>query len=288
MKISALLCVLICIVRFSNAFEQVSADPNIVGCGIEYHSTLQVKAGEVLDISCLTIGGFIESRNEARFNQGLLPNHNWRGYFLVTSALPLIRQMQLSLNVVTALEHESAHATMGIVEPTNKPYEMIYDHTYRKHTLNGVKVGPKFRMFDERNSLLTSASFDVYALSKNTPELPGLKTAASAGFSCGGVYRYCFAGYTSAFLSVYERYIARSATTISAVQEGALYKNTVAYPVISSVSTFTLCAGVATPLFRSRHLLEIYARWLRGNIYGYVDSRDTRDVFAIGTVLTSR
>jgi len=274
------------------AIEQVTADPNIIGCTVEHHTTIQAKAGDCAEIGIVTFGGFIEARNETRFNQGGLPNHNWRGYLTLGTDYELLHQMQLELNVGARLEHESAHATMGIVEPTDNPYELIYDHTYRKCVLNGVRVGPKLVMFDELHRLFVSATFDVYAFSKNTPELPGLETAGSAGFTLGGVYRYSIFKHTSAFIAVHERFIAQSSRKIMSsiyyTVDGHLQTKNEKYPVINQVATFSTCAGISMPLFRSRHLFELYAKWLHGSIYGYVDSRDVRSVVSIGALITSR
>ena len=59
---------------------QTLAGPNSIGSAVEYCGMLHMKAGELISVGIVDLGGFIEVRNEPRFNQGIFPNHNWRGF----------------------------------------------------------------------------------------------------------------------------------------------------------------------------------------------------------------
>jgi hypothetical protein len=274
------------------ASRQVPADPNLIALGGEYCGTLQLKAGDRLTFGWFDIGGFIEVRNEPQFNRGLFPNHNWRGFLSGTFAYPIIRQMQSSFSLFTGLEHESSHATMGIVEETDDPYAMIYDHAYRKSVMNGLPIGVELSMFDEVQQLVLKGSGAWHFLSKNTPELPGLETANSGGFTLGGEYRYQFGRRLGCFASLHERFVFQGAEKRS----GDIYitgdNGPVAerrdYPVINRVNTFTVMGGISLPLFEARRLLDLYLRYLYGNSYGYVDSREKRSIIAAGVTVRGR
>jgi hypothetical protein len=269
--------------------KQVSADPDIIGSGAEYHGTLQMKAGECITIGMVDIGGFVEVRNESRFNQGVFPNHNWRGCISGLVTRSLIRQMQISLEAYTGLVHESAHATMGIVESTDDPYALIYDHHYRKSLLNGLPAGVQFEMFDQVNRLVLKGWGTWYFLSKNTPELPGLETANSGGLAFSALYRYLFGKQLSCFASLHNRYIFRGSEThygevFRSGESGPVLEAT-DYPVVNRANTFTVTGGISVPLFRARRRMDCYVRYLYGHVYGYVDSREKRSQAAAGIVV---
>ena len=274
------------------ASRQIPADPNLIALGGEYCGTPQLKAGDRLTFGWFDIGGFVEVRNEPQFNRGLFPNHNWRGFLSGTFTYPLIRQMQSTLSLFTGLEHESSHATMGIVEATRDPYAMIYDHAYRKSVMNGLPVGVELSMFDEVQQLVLKGSGAWYFLSKNTPELPGLEAANSGGFALGGEYRYQFGRRLSCFVSFHERFIFRGSEKrnddIYIAGDNGPVAELRRYPVINQVNAFTVMGGISLPLFEVRRLLDIYVRYLYGNIYGYVDSREKRSVVAAGVTVRGR
>lgn len=270
----------------ASELRQVPANPDLIGSGLEYHGTLQMKAGDLLRFGIVDLGGFVEVRNEPQFNQGLFPNHNWRGFVAGRVAWPLVTEMQLHLLLVSGLEHESAHATMGIVEPTDDPFGMIYDHQYRRYILNALPAGVELIMFDALQRLVLEGRGMWYFLSKNTPELPGLETGNSGGFSLGGEYRYQMLRLLDLFVSVHERFIFRGTEELS----GAVYYRgaekplplQVAWPVINRANTFTATAGVSFPLFEARRQCDLYVRFQLGNGYGYIDSREKRRCIAAG------
>ncbi|MBN1308964.1 MAG: hypothetical protein JXA18_13660, partial [Chitinispirillaceae bacterium] len=271
------------------AAEQIVADPNCIASGVEYSGTLQVKAGDRLTIEWFDVGGFIEARNEPRFNRGLLPNHAWRGVLASHVTCPLIREIQSSLSLYTGLEHESSHATMGIVEETRDPYAMIYDHQYRTSMLNALPFGAELIMYDQINRLALRGGGAWYFLSKNTPELPGLEVGNSGGFTLGGSYAYLFGKHAACFASFHERFIFRGA----AERTGDIYmagdNDPVAqrrsYPVINRINSFTAQVGISLPLFESRRLFDVYLRYLYGHAYGYIDSREKRSIVAAGAMV---
>jgi hypothetical protein len=269
--------------------SQIPADPNSIASGFEFCGTLHLKAGDRISIKWFDIGGFIEVRNESRFNQGLFPNHNWRGFISGLFTWPVIRQMQYSFSLATGFEHESSHATMGIVENTKDPFDMVYDHNYRKSALNELPVRAQLDMFDQTQRLSIRGGFGWYFLSKNTPELEGLAVANSGGLMLSGTYRYLFSQRLGCFFSLHERLIFRSPAEI----EGMIYIKgdrgpenvTRQYPVVRQVNTITMLGGISLSLFQSRRLLDIYIRYLYGHCYGYIDSREKRSVFAAGMAL---
>jgi hypothetical protein len=271
---------------YAAASEQVVADPNLSALSLQYTGTMNVKAGDVVSIGWLDIAGFIESRNEPGFNQGLLPNHNWRGFLSAMFAYPAIRRMQIVVSPFIGVEHESSHATMGIAEEPREPYRMIYDHQYRKSLLNGLPLGARLVMHDELQQLSVQACATVYFLSKNTPELPGLDVASGGGLSAGMEYSYKFGSRLGAFASLFGRHIFRGGTELT----GEIYEEgvhgpvlrMVTYPVINRATTFSAMAGIAVPLYQARRTFKVYLWYLHGNPYGYIDSRDIRNRFGGG------
>jgi hypothetical protein len=273
--------------------EQLVADPNLIASAVQYSGTERMRAGDRFAIGSFTIGGFIEARNEPGFNQGLLPNHNWRGFVAGTFVYPVIRQMQADIALFTGLEHESSHATMGIAEEPRVAYRMIYDHWYRKSLLNGLPLGAQLVMFDELQRFSVRAAGTWYFLSKNTPELGGLDVAGSGGVSIGAEYAYQFGNHAGAFVSLYERYIFRG----PAEQTGLIYESgdgsvpvqrMMTYPVINRSTTFCAAGGLSLPLFQSRRIVKCYLWYLHGNPYGYVDSRDERNLFGLALTIQGR
>jgi hypothetical protein len=272
------------------SLSQITADPDLIGCGVEFLPAIKVKAGDLVPIGIAAIGGFIESRNEPRFNQGLLPNHNWRGFISGAGFYPLFGKVHAKLSLTAGIEHESSHATMGIAEATKQPFELIYDNTYRKSALNSLQSGARFETFDANDYLLCKGTMAFYLLSKNTPELSGLKTGSAIGFSFGSVYRHLFGKKSGFFLSVHERHIFKGQVTshgnVYYLDNGSLIEKQVDYSVMNKIGTLSFCTGFSFPFFQARHLCEIYLRFLYGHNYGFVDSRETRSLLSVGMALT--
>jgi len=79
--------------------------------------SVQARVGDQLRFSRFSLRAFIEARNEQRFNQSLLPNHNWRGFVATSLYLPAISFKKHTIVLPQiGIEHESAHPTMGIKE----------------------------------------------------------------------------------------------------------------------------------------------------------------------------
>ena len=285
-----LLCCLFPVALTLVKAEQNTADINMIACDIEQKSTMQVRVGDIITFGAISAGGFFESRNEPLFNQNILPNHSWRGVLSFSSAWPVFQQVQSTIDAIATFEHESAHATMGIKKPTLNPFYMIFDNTYRKVSLNAGKAGARIYMYDQVQTFSAYATIDGYLNSKNTPELPGLKTGSSFGLSCGGFYRHAIVGYMDVFISLHNRYIHEGSRKedgeIFVRKDGTLRTSSRDYPLIAATNTFSVCTGMGIPLFQSRHRLELYGRWLYGSPYGYVDSRDIRNFFAVGCALS--
>lgn len=275
---------------FSEGFPQVIADPNCIGPGVEYSGMLHMKAGERVSLGIVDFGGFIEVRNEPRFNQGLFPNHNWRGFLSAAASWPVVNMMQTQLYITGGLEHESSHATMGIVESTDQSYEMIYDNQYRKSLFNAVPAGVKLVMYDHIQQLVLRGVALWFFISKNTPEVAGLSTAQSGGFSLSGSYYYSVTNRFRCFLSFHNRYVFKGMKKVKSERYGddggnpELYEGR--FRVINDINTVTATGGVAISLFQSRRVLNVYLRYLYGHFYGYVDSRDKRSMVSVGMLFT--
>ncbi len=274
------------------ASEQIQADLNSIGSAIEFDGALQLKVGDALSMGNATIGGFVEIQNETRFDEGLLPNHRWRGVLSGTVSCVLRDHMQQKLLLFTGLEHESSHATMGIVESTEDPYEMIFDHRYRRCMLNALPLGLSYEAYDRIQRFVIRGYGAWYFLSKNTPELDEKTVGNSGGFAASALYRYQIGKRIGLFFSVHERFLFRGPRlhkgTVYVDENGELSAKTLDYPVVNRISTFSIASGVSLPLFRSRRLLSVYLRFLHGNLYGYVDSRDIRSRISVGMMVSGR
>jgi hypothetical protein len=269
---------------------QMIADPNVMGPGVEYCGMLHMKAGDRISVGIIDIGGFIEVRNEARFNQGLFPNHNWRGFLSGMVSWPIVNLMQTCLYLTGGMEHESSHATMGIVEETDQPYEMIYDHQYRKSLFNAVPIGCELIMYDHLQELILRGSVLWFFLSKNTPEVAGLTTAQSGGFSVSGTYYYSLTNRVRCFGAMHDRFVFEGPEDVTGERFGSGENGpeliSGRYSVINQIHTFSVSAGVAMSLFQARRTLNVFVRYLYGHFYGYVDSRDNRSMVSAGILLT--
>ncbi len=263
----------------------LSADPDHIATGIEYHGTPSVRIGDDLQFGLFVLGGMIEVRNEERFNQGLFPNHNWRGFFFAGFDCPLFTGGTSSGIITTRFEHESAHPTMGFNEPTDDPYQMIYDGTYRNIDLNSFMLRYSHTISGSCILRLT-CDLRFYFLSRNTPELPYTDKGWSEGISGGAEFTAPLAGPCDFFVSVFDRYIFRGGKEFRGdvyfSEGGVPVQKNVSYPVINSVNTVSLKSGVTLHDDDPGVKLSVYLSVLCGNIYGFVDSRDNRTQYAAG------
>ncbi len=266
----------------------VKADPDYIATGVEFRGVPAVKIGDEIHLGRFSLGGMVEVRNEERFNQGALPNHNWRGFVFVYYGLPVFGG-DIHSGVLTAgFEHESAHPTMGFNEPATDPYQMIYDGIYRNINMNSFLLRYCHTMQD---SYMLSFICDMqfYFVSRNTPELPYTDAGWSEGISGGAEYSLPLSGSWDIFVSVFDRYIFRGSTEsrrdVYFSEGGTLVRRNVSYPVINSVNTVTLKTGATFHAGSQGVQVSAYGSVLYGNIYGFVDSREKRAQYAIGIEL---
>jgi hypothetical protein len=270
--------------RFSN-----TADPDNISSCYEYNGTPLLRMGNLLSMRYIDAGGFVEVRNEPRFNQSVLPNHNWRGFGFIYVKIPVFLKNSGSLYASAGIEHECAHPTMGIMEPAQQAVELIYDGTYRRYILNSVCAAIVHRQTFARWSLAGSIEYQFYIQSKNTPELPNPDLSMSHGFS---------AGATSS-LNVFKRFVWISGLFGRVIAQGIdsrtgpVYfdrgKEQVQiisdYPVINNTTTLSVKSGLYIDGILKGRKPGLYFSFLYGHIHGFVDSRDTRTRFSAGLEL---
>ena len=269
------------------SYTEIMADPDYFSSGISLttEGIPSINIGDILRFHYFSVGGMFEARNEKRFNQDILPNHNWRGVGTIEIPLPLFHPEASHLSFSAGISHESAHPTMGIQEPTEKAYELIYDGVYRRMILNSADIAGTFLSSNPGNRFFAGLRYNFYFLSKNTPELAGSTLGLSNGFSVGAEDHFLFKTNMDFYISIIDRIILKSnATDHGYVFEGndnalsAVERN---YPVIARVNTIVFKTGI---LFSFRGLREVgpYCRLLYGNSYGFIDSRDNRLVVSFG------
>ncbi len=268
------------------AENAVKADPDFTFTGYEYAGVSIMKIGDCLDLRLLQTGGFIEVRDEKRFNRRFTPTHNWRGYFFLYSRIFTrdIEQKMVFFNI--GYEHESAHATMGIQENTTDAYEKIYDGQYRKIDLNSLLIRYNRIIFFGRNFLSTKFDYQFYFISKNTPELTGKALSVGNGLSLGLEFTRDITDLISAYISVFDRYIFKGKKKASGdiyCGSGDDFKTIEkSYPIINEINSVSAKTGISLDLSKINRKIDVYFSILYGNIFGFVDSRDKRLRFSGG------
>jgi hypothetical protein len=266
----------------------IKADPDYISSGLSWttEGIPSAQVGDVLSFHRIMIGGMLEARNEKRFNQGVFPNHNWRGVATIEASLYERRMEPSLLSVYAGFRHESAHATMGIREPTEKAFDLIYDDVYRRMMLNSINVSGHVSNSSGKNTFLARVDYNFYFCSKNTPELTGSKLGSSNGVSVGAENRYRLGRNTGCYISLYDRYIVEGSDTdqgyVHVENDGQLQNILIKYPIINHVNTVVLKTGFFILFNESRREAGLYGKVLYGNPYGFVDSRDTRFVISFG------
>lgn len=267
-----------------SAADTVLSDPDHISTGVEYRGVTDVRLGDTFGTEFFSFGAMAEIRNESRFNQGLLPNHNWRGFVFIYSDYALSENKEF-LKLTCGFEHESAHPTMGLNDNNDKAYDKIYDGTYRNINMNSLLL----RVSSTSGSgytLTLTGDMQFYFKSRNTPELPVNNLAWSEGISGGFDFRYPLRGDTDIFISGFDRYIFHSRTKVY----GNIYYDSPSgvetryesYPVINSTNTISIKTGIVLSNLMDNRKISIYTGVLYGNIYGFVDSREKRTVYSIG------
>ena len=283
------------------AFTQplIPADPDCIQSGIAWNGAASVKIGDSFKIGRVGIGGFVEARNESRFDQGVFPNHNWRGF--ATASFDILSRSTdaKAAQLMAGIEHESAHPTMGIVESTNNPYEMIYDNgPYRTMSMNSVVVRYAKRWSGEKLSPAAMIDYQFYIRSKNTPELEGREWGETNGLSGGISIGYRLNEKVGLTASIFDRRIFDSWSKASGAmyrenQNGSLMKDSNGVglkeirrePIIRGVSTFTVKIGTTFYIEKIDRTAQLYGGFLKGNPFGFVDSREDRSVWEVGLMI---
>lgn len=265
----------------------ILSDPDLTATGYEFNGTPAVKIGDFINFRNFYLGGFFEARNEKRFNQAVFPNHNWRGFAFLYSKFDLIQNENNHNYMHVGYEHESAHPTMGFYENNTKAYEMIYDNYYRNINLNSLVISYNHII---KTFLKIKFKFDYqyYFLGKNTPELHDDTLSYSQGLS-GGMEFFSSIGGTEIYASIFDRYIFMGKKRINSEiyhdQPEGLVKYSEYYPIINSMNTLAVKVGVLLNDLIVSRKLNIYFKFLYGNIYGFVDSRENKSIFSIGIEL---
>lgn len=264
------------------------ANPDLVVTGYEFYGVPAVKVGDFVRYRDFHLGGFLESRNEERFDQGPLPNHNWRGYGFLRYDREALSRPYNTIILSAGLEHESAHPTGGFYEHNDEAYEMIYDGQYRNINLNSFLLGYTQTLGGDYQFRF-GAEYQFYFLSKNTPELHDTSLAYSHGFSAGLEFFIAMNPSLDLFISVFDRFILRG----DAERQDWIYHDTAggpvqryeSYPVINGMNTVVVKAGVLFNRRSEQRRVTVYGKMLYGNIFGFVDSREDRLRFSAGVEL---
>lgn len=267
-----------------SAADAVLSDPDHISTGFEYRGTPVARIGDTFTYWQFSSGGMAEIRNEERFNQGALPNHNWRGFVFLYFNQPFINEGN-KLDLTAGFEHESSHPTMGFNDGNDTAYDKIYDGTYRNTNMNSFLL----RLSNTSGSgyaLTFTGDAQFYFYSRNTPELPVNELTWSEGIAGGFEFRYPLSVNTDFFISGFDRYIFQSAEEV----RGDIYYDTDSgveirnedYPIINNTNTVSARTGLIFNDLISGRKVSVYCGFLYGNIYGFVDSREKRTVYSVG------
>lgn len=277
----------ICFASHGYSSNEIVANPEFISSGLEWNGTASMRIGDHYNFHHFVFGGMIEVRNEERFDEGVFPNHNWRGFFLTEYSL---FKLSSSFNVALGFEHESAHPTMGIETVPKTEYQYIYNEQYRRYSMNSFTLSlvKTFDFWGMINTWKIKNHFFFY--STNTPEIyDGDAYAQSFGFDFGTSFEYLFKR-SSLFLSLYlntqldskgmktgDRWISDGDSfTIEYITE----------PVIQSSPTFNSRLGWNFPIVNKSLSVKLYTQYRWGHPRGFVDSREVRKDFGFGFMLS--
>ncbi len=266
----------------------LKGDPDFLSSGLSWttEGIPSAKVGNGIRIGRFLIGGMFEARNEARFHQEFLPNHNWRGVGCIEALVVARSYDAMNVWCDVSASHESAHPTMGIRETTDSAYELIYDDVYRRMILNAINVAGCLSDSIFKSGLFVKIEYHCYFLSKNTPELAGNRLARGDGVSCGAEYRCSTAFRSQLYASIFDRIIFQSGACDSGlihVGNGeSLTTIFSSYPIIRQTNTIVVKCGLSYPLNADSRAVDLYFKILYGSIYGFIDSRDIRTVTSFG------
>ena len=273
------------------SLSQIHADIDSVDSSLEYYGVASLKLGDFIQINHFYLGGFIELRNEARFNQAIFPNHNWRGYIFLEYNFKLPSKFKnINFYLPLALEHESAHPTMGVRVAADEAFHKIYDGTFRNINLNSLRMGVSLSTVNKIQTM-SEIDYQVYLYSRNTPELNNLKLGFSHGFSIGWELKYYFYRQLGFFLSLFDRFIFRSRNEVN----GDIYVNennsviqiNKKYPVIRQLNQLSFSTGIYIDIKKIKRTISFYFKIIHGNKGGFVDSRDNLTLYLFGIATES-
>jgi len=258
---------------------------------LEWAGVPAVKVGDRVDGFGWQLGGFVEVRNDARFHQGYLPNHQWRGYAQLGYIQTIHCADSLTLLLPAGFHHESAHASMGIQESTNQAYELLYDGRYRNVNRNVFTAGLAMH-YQHHWDLQMRGDYLGYVRSRNTPEGANTALTNAQGVSAGldvsfplswvgkAQWRWMIGGFFRQEFASNQM----TATLVHFDEPSGAQELAVNYPVFRATRTFQGSTGLSLPLGKRKVIL--YAEYGFGNLGGFQDSRQEITRVAGGVMLS--
>lgn len=282
--------ILISILGFTLAsYAEVLSEIDHIDSRLEYAGTTDLKLGDRLRIGNFSLGGFMEVRNEERFHEEYLPNHNWRGVVRFAHEQVFVKGGWGSLTIPLAFQHESAHASMGIEGPTRSAFEMIYDGNYRNVNRNGFSTGAVYQ-FQGPVYLILQGFYTRYLFSRNAPEAADTHLTEGNAMQFGAELRLPMGSRKlAACASAYYRQEFESDET----KISTIYYDSDTGPVALKVNysplqrTRTISALLGLRYSWNVRPVMLYSTWTFGNQGGFVDSRAETYRVAMGIQLGS-
>lgn len=247
------------------------ADPHLPRLEYSKFSLPHAKVGQDFWWQNFWLAGMVDLQNEPDFNQGFFPNHNWKGY----ASTGYLYSMESPIQWGFGLEHQSAHATMGIVKEKEKLIDYLYDNSYRKYEFNTLSIDLLWSVPGYKGIWKGTHRILYHVIGKNTPELSGLKTTQGWGFDSGiqgeiPLYpqiKLSLAGYYQGIFEGKEK----TTTSIIIQKNSQFYDSLVTRPILAKTSTLVFATSAIYSLERLK--IGIFARFLRGYPLMYWDSR---------------
>lgn len=265
------------------------ADIDHVDSRIEWAGLPAIKVGEYLAANGFSLGGFVELRDEARFDQGYLPNHQWRGFLRLGYTYDVNILDSLQAQFPMGYQHESAHASMGIKEETTRAYDLIYDDRYRIVNRNAFFAGYALR-YRHGWDVCWQTKYLRYVGSRNTPEAAnkvltygnGFATGLDVSFPMSWVNRPQWAFVVSGFLRQEFESSRKVNTLVHFDSTGGAQELLVDYPVFRATRGIVGTMGLSVPMGTRR--LFFYGQYGFGNLGGFYDSRQKNTRVAGGVM----
>jgi hypothetical protein len=254
----------------------VLADVDHMDSRVEWHGVPELKVGDHIPFGDFQLGGFIDVRNDARFNQAALPNHNWRGYALAGFTHNLTLNTHWTLGLPAEFHHESAHASMGIQGATTHAMEMIYDGQYRNVNRNAFATGVNLNWSSTFTANLQIRALE-YVRSRNAPEAANTNLAYAQGISAGGELRIPFHKISFELSGFFRHEFQGDRMAYAHIDydsAGTVISHLQAYPVFHSTNTFSALAGIGIPVGNLGRTATLYTQMIQGNPGGFIDSRE--------------